>query len=279
VPTTLREIIIIENGPRSGADRIVRKFLGLLPIAYVYSEKPNKSHALNYVLNGMTEPTDFIIFFDDDIKVGLGTLLAYEKEIAAKSRGVFLGGRVWPEYEEPPPSWLHKYLPPSVTGWDLGDEKCRLNDPDALGANWGAFATDLRAVGGFDEKFGPGTAARGQESNMQQKLLRHGIAGYYIPGAVVWHFVPDRRCSEEWALVRTAQNATANGIKLRGSGLLLKLRKVSVFSTKAFVLYLLVAIGGCVLKPERLFHYRYRLARYIGLLHGATTHSSVSRRS
>jgi GT2 family glycosyltransferase len=73
-----------------------------------------------------------------------------------------------------------------------------------LGFNWAAFAEDLHAVGGFDYRKGPGSPTKsvGQETDMQERLLQAGRHGRYVPGAMVWHYVPRSRCSPDWALER-----------------------------------------------------------------------------
>ena len=64
-----------------------------------------------------------------------------------------------------------------------------------LGCNWAAFTGDLRAAGGFDANFGPGspTGATGQEAEMQERLLARGVRQVDVPDALVWHYVPEER--------------------------------------------------------------------------------------
>ena len=56
-----------------------------------------------------------------------------------------------------------------------------ITSPVFLGANWAAFARDLKEVGGFDPWFGPGSAtgSTGQEQTMQRRLLGAGLHGRY----------------------------------------------------------------------------------------------------
>jgi len=84
-----------------------------------------------------------------------------------------------------------------------------------LGFNWAAHSQDLRRVGGFDPNFGPGspTGARGQESNMQLRLQASNVRPQYVADAMVWHFVPESRCSVEWSLDRVYQHAVESGLR------------------------------------------------------------------
>ncbi len=82
-----------------------------------------------------------------------------------------------------------------------------------LGCNWGVFKTDLMTVGGFNANFGPGskTGARGQETDAQHRLLESGIKGIYIPGALVYHWVPKSAVSREWVMGRIRKSAMLKG--------------------------------------------------------------------
>ena len=83
-----------------------------------------------------------------------------------------------------------------------------------MGFNWCAFKRSILRVGGFNPERGPGTASRGQETDMQVRLLAAGVPGFYVPNAHVWHYVPKNRCSAEWALGRVRQTAVYSGVEL-----------------------------------------------------------------
>lgn len=59
LPPTLKKVIIAENGGRFGAEQMVARFAGRLPIQYEFSEAANKSRALNQVLAESTD--EFVI--------------------------------------------------------------------------------------------------------------------------------------------------------------------------------------------------------------------------
>ena len=92
-----------------------------------------------------------------------------------------------------------------------------ITSPVFLGANWAAFASDLKEVGGFDPWFGPGSAtgSTGQEQAMQRRLLGAGLHGRYVPHAEVWHWNPKDRCSPRWALHRAYRNGVKYGLQAR----------------------------------------------------------------
>ncbi len=189
----------------------MKRYADRLPLTYQFTEKPNKSNALNEILRKTGD--EFIIFFDDDVRVHPDILLNYAKEVGDRISGFFLCGRIKVDYEETPIEWLMDYLPTSVTGWHFNEEKCEMGVSEGVGSNWGAFAIDLRETGGFDDLRGPGSGARGQEADMMDRLLNRNIVGYYLPECVVWHFVPKNECSPEWTLSRTFECGVGVGIR------------------------------------------------------------------
>ena len=90
-----------------------------------------------------------------------------------------------------------------------------MSEPRFIGLNWAAYSRDLRAVGGFSERLGPGgsSGSPGHETDMQERLLAAGLRGLYVPGALVWHYVPRGRCSPAWALERAKRTGIWQGLK------------------------------------------------------------------
>lgn len=173
----------------------------------------NKSVALNAVLEEVD--VDLLVFLDDDVRVAPGLLEAYaQADVILRDERVFFGGPTEVDYEAEPPGWLRGYLPPSAVGWSWSGDPERVDRPEFLGFNWAARLKDLQQLGGFDAKFGPGatTGATGQERNMQERLLREGWRGVYLPECVVWHYVPRDRCSRRWALGRAFRNGVSLGL-------------------------------------------------------------------
>jgi GT2 family glycosyltransferase len=214
LPDAYAETVVVENGSRDGAEQIVTEAARTHPalrLRYLHVERANKSHALNVALETMAD--GLVVFFDDDIRIEPGALDAYARAAAA-GPGHFFGGPIHSDFETVPPDWLLPLLPASARGFTLADAA------DAgyyLGANWAAFASDLRAAGGFDPNYGPGspTGARGQESEMQRRLRRQGVLATDVPEAVVWHHVPAARCSPRWAIDRSYRTGRSQGAQAR----------------------------------------------------------------
>jgi hypothetical protein len=257
LPANLRRVLVVENGAVSGAAEVVPQFAYRLPVEYLYSPPPCKSAALNEGLARCEGA--FVVFFDDDVRVHPDTLMAYTQAAANRTNGLFIGGRCEVDYEREPPHWLKAYLPLSAKGWSRGDRPGLLDVPEALGFNWGAFASDLRATGGFDIHHGPGNSlSLGEETTVQEALLHRGVKGLYLPEARVWHYVPHERCTPEWALRRARTMGMFAGSRCarlpRGHrwrlevACLLRLVCLSVVATTLFRWW----------SAERRFHYEHR---------------------
>ena len=266
LPLNLEKVIVAENGAKSGADLVVKKYADRLPLTYQFTEKPNKSNALNELLR--KTGNEFIIFFDDDVRVHPDILLNYAKEVGDRTNGFFLCGKVSVDYEEKPPAWLLDYLPLCVQGWHLNEEKCKMEEPNGLGANWGAFAIDMIEAGGFDERRGPGSGSTGQEADMMERLMNRNIVGYYLPTCKIWHFVPKSRCSPEWFLSRTYQWGVGIGIKNARVSFPVRAKRILVRMIKLLGIRILIGLIGKLLDPRRRFHYEYLKYRYSGILRG-----------
>lgn len=263
----LDEVIIVENGASTDSRRVLKRCCIPARLEYMYHPFSNKSRALNYALKKARN--EFVVFFDDDIRIGSCTLECYGNAINTRQEHSFYCGPCAIDYEDSiPPEWLREYLPPSAKGWTLGREEQVLERPDALGANWGAFVQDIHSVGGFSEEHGPGTKSRGQETEMQKRLLKAGIKGRYLPDAIVWHYVPGERCSEEWTLKRAREKSMHFGLEYRGEQMTKRLKTYWHTEIKLFVLSLILASIGQMTEPRRKFHLMYRRQCHLGFIDG-----------
>ena len=267
LPPGIEKVIVAENGTRSGADLVVKKYVDRLPLIYQFTEKPNKSNALNEVLR--KTKNEFILFFDDDVRIHPDTLLNYVKEVGDTNNGFFLCGRVRVDYEgETPPAWMLDYFPPCVKGWHFNEGKCRMEVPDGLGANWGAFAIDMKEAGGFNERVGPGSGAIGQETDMMKKLLNRKVIGYYLPDCEVWHFVPKARCSPEWMLSRAYKINVGDAVRRAQDSFTVRTKRALNSRIKLLGIHVLLGFLGKQLDSRRRFHYEYRKNCHSGFLKG-----------
>lgn len=256
---------MVENGGRAGAEAVVDAVASAGPEAafrYLHSERANKSAALNAALAGVSDDT-LCVFFDDDVLVEPGTLAAYAEAGADVQGEAFLGGSALIEYEEAPPDWIRQFLPLSARGLDVSTDFPGW----FLGFNWAAFAGDVRAVGGFDPEVGPGSAtgARGQETDMQNRLKASGLVPIPVPEAVVTHYVPKSRSSPDWVVQRAGQLGASAGRKIALGQRRSTMRRELTRAVRSALLLPLAALMGHEL---RVVAYRRDVARAAGLVRG-----------
>ena len=253
----------VENGPNPKGNALLSQLTKELNPKYIYAAEANKSNALNVALE--TVSGGLAVFFDDDIRIHEDTLMAYVQALDEGLRGCFFAGPIAVDYEAPPYAWLVPYLPASAKGWNLGHERKEFMTPDCLGANWAAFVCDLKEVGLFNRQKGPGSGARGQETDMQVRLIKHGKNGLYLPGAKVWHYVPLDRSSPSWLLSRKIESGRHKVIGCHGNYYLKFLRTT-------FILYISVVVVFVmdILKISLGIWFRWRVRKYFykGMLDG-----------
>ncbi|MSR77944.1 MAG: glycosyltransferase family 2 protein, partial [Candidatus Omnitrophica bacterium] len=202
-PSNLDHIIVVENGPQLGVEKILLRYPHL-PLMYLHEPKANKSLALNRALDAL-DGNPLIVFFDDDVVVHSTCVQAYQDAALQLPERAYLGGPTTAIYEKAPPTWLVNYFFPSEKGL-LYEGPLGWTRPNLffIGFNWACYKDLLIEAGGFDPRFGPGSpsVASGQESQMQRCLQSIHVQGYYVPEATVSHHVTSKTGSPSWILFR-----------------------------------------------------------------------------
>lgn len=224
-PAGFAGIVVVENGPATGIDAVVRKLPIEARARYLYVPQANKSNALNVALQVIDD--GLIVFTDDDARADKNLLMAYARGSAGISRGEYYGGPLSPEYECHPPAWMRPLLPNHMLGWQLDSSSSKsLQTRSFIGPNWAAFRSDLLAIGGFEPRLGPGgtTGGAGQDTDAQERLRQARVQGYYLSDARVWHLFREEYLQADWILKRAYRQGLGWGIRLGRSGGLMPLK-------------------------------------------------------
>jgi GT2 family glycosyltransferase len=215
-PASYRGCLVVENGPRQGCERVVKSFGDQVGFRHLYVPVANKSHALNCGLPRLGEALVFMT--DDDVRLHPDVLVAYDRVSQEVDGGQFYGGRV--EIDAPhglPPAWMRRYYPLTIVEpWSLPFEQPTLvPNQTFMGTNWAAFASDLRRIGGFDTRLGPGgtSGAAGQETEAERRLIAAGVQPVYVPDAAAWHCLHAEFLDPQWVLKRAYRHALEWGIR------------------------------------------------------------------
>jgi GT2 family glycosyltransferase len=199
-------IHVVENGAPCGAEAICRKFSTGGRVRYSYSALARKSPALNRAIRA--SDADFLIFLDDDVQVAPSLIAAYIEAARKFGPGHFFGGPLVPDAEIECPAHLLPFLPRSAAGWSLGEAESELDASHFqffFGANWAAFKNALLQVGLFTENLGvtgEKNSPVGEENELQERLLAAGLKPVYLPGALIYHYVPRDCYTLDWVRQR-----------------------------------------------------------------------------
>ena len=219
-PAGFKEVIVVENGPRSDAQAVCAEFAASLAPIYLYSPVTGVSQARN--LGARHAQGDMLIFLDNDIRLSGTSLVAYASAFASHGIECFFGGPVHTDYETPPAPELLAFMPESVRGFALALKQTQTVAPSQrfLGANHAIPKWAFDRLAGFDY---PGAAGSndggiGEETRLQDHLVQIGLQGVYVPEAAVWHFVPAYGCDLAWLEQRYTRYGRTEAILALAAG-------------------------------------------------------------
>lgn len=217
------EIVIVNNNSTDNTDEIIVEYAGKLPVRREFERRSGKSSALNRAIR--VAKGDYILWTDDDVIVDSGWLTAYVEAFRRWPEAAVFGGRIKPRYEAPVPKWVRKSeaaLGGPYAIRDFGDQVYPLSPRDEdhfpYGANWAIRAIEQQAFR-YDPELGPmPNGIRNQEEvELIRQVLEAGATGYWIPQAIVEHWIGRERQTigyiagffESWGGTFAYRNAAA----------------------------------------------------------------------
>jgi glucosyl-dolichyl phosphate glucuronosyltransferase len=206
------ELLVVDNNSNDHTKQVCESFTGKLPIRYLFESRPGKSNALNRSIQEAN--SELLLFTDDDVELDKNWLQAYAEASTRHPTAAFFGGKVLPKWEGTPPRWAVENLAWLDTNVhiDRGEQELPITDlmktgdmPFFVGANITfrreCFGHDLR----FQEDIGPTGADhtvsgnfRGEEIDIEERLLAQGHVGIYVPSSVVRHYHTLARQTESY---------------------------------------------------------------------------------
>lgn len=247
------EVILVDQSPDGLAGQAERQFRALpVPFKHVRVPPVGTSRARN--IGAREAVGDFIAFTDDDCVPHPGWLAAMVA-VAREPGADAASSRVLPLPEEGA-GLIGVSLRTSTVAlrfeeggaarapWDIG-----------TGASMLFSSERFRALGGFDEEFGPGARYRAAEDiDLFERLMEAGARVVYTPDAVVYHQMKPRR---DWlrrqvpygygmgAMVARARGRRRRFLVRRYGSMLARTTATSVrrLSPRPFAESVLMAIG------------------------------------
>jgi glycosyltransferase involved in cell wall biosynthesis len=187
-----REVIVIDQGPSDETVAVVARFDDALAIRRVEQARLGTSAARNLILKLTATPV--IATLDDDCVPERDWLSSIAAALDADRRLTGVAGPVLAPHELPPNGARAASLRPSLDARRYSGRTY----PALVGTGGNlAVRTDVvRALGGWDERLGPGSPGRAAEDlEFIDRLMATGAVVGYEPRAVVrhdWHLLEHR---------------------------------------------------------------------------------------
>ena len=202
-PSVSWEVFVVDNNSTDQTREVIEGFAFRNPgrFRYSFEPRPGKSNALNSAISNSN--ARILAFMDDDVLVEpdwlhMLTRIFDDPEYAGA------GGRILPESEFTPPTWLEtsaRYSLAPLAMFDLGPVAGRLREPP-FGTNM-AFRREVFArYGDFRRDLGPqpGSEIRSEDTEFGMRLLLGGEHLWYEPAAVVHHAIAGSRITKRYFL-------------------------------------------------------------------------------
>jgi len=187
------ELIVVDNNSTDNTREVVENFIaqGHSVLRYVFEPRQGVSQGRNAGVAAAR--ANIIAFTDDDVVPAPGWIAQIKHSFAEHKDVDFLGGKILPEWQTPPPRWLttDHWWPLALL--DRGDEPFYVNaaNPLCLPTANAAFRVEaLTNIGPFSEEF-----STREDHELLLRLCQAGYQGLYEPKLVVMAKVqPERMC-------------------------------------------------------------------------------------
>lgn len=195
------EVVVIDNNStpetRAVVDEIAQSDSR---VRYVRETRQGNAYARN---TGVAEArAPIVAFLDDDVTVRDHWVELIGRKFK-ESNADFIGGKVLPRWEQPPPSWLGTANWAPIAALDYGDAPFSITVDNALcllTANI-AFKKELFAQHGeflaSVQRTGDSIGSL-EDHEFLTRLLRAGVAGLYVPEMIVDAFVGSERMTKAY---------------------------------------------------------------------------------
>ena len=192
------EIVVVDQSDRPHADLPHLQTPAGCALRYEFTPVRGLSRANN--LGVALAAHDHIVFTHDDVLVDPEWLRAIVDALTSAQEPGVVTGRVLPAVD---PSAVDGFAPSTITTTVGRVYRGRIRDDVVYPMNLAALRATIDAVGGFDDRLGPGTPFPAAEDNdLGHRLLEAGFQITYEPGATVHHRAWRRR-SEQSGLHRS----------------------------------------------------------------------------
>lgn len=197
-PFTNFEVLVVDNNSLDDTEEAVRVFISTYPhIQMRYMREMNQG--VSYCRNlGVSEARgEYIVFIDDDETVDNTFLTMLHSFFKSNPEAKLCAEPVFPLYNSERPRWLSPYTERLLTGaYYKGNKIKKVKPKDYPGTGHATFKRDLfTKYGGFKTDLGRkgSSLMGGEDKDFFLRLIENGIDCYYVPTAIVSHYIPDEK--------------------------------------------------------------------------------------
>lgn len=195
---TTWELLVVDNNSTDATAATIASFEGRLPIRRLFEPKPGLSNARNCAIREAAG--EYLLWTDDDVLVEPAWLGAYAAAFTRRPTAAFFGGVIRPWFPNAPPEWLRRgfdHVASAYASLNHGPEEILLSGPRVpFGANMAFRVAEQRAFP-FNPILGHthGKSILGDETDVFHRMQARGIQGWWVPDAIVRHYIPPARQS------------------------------------------------------------------------------------
>ena len=195
------EVIVIDNNSTPETRAVVDEFAARDPrVRYILETRQGNAYARNTGVEQARAP--IIAFLDDDVTVHDNWLETIRRTFE-QTKADFIGGKVLPRWEQPPPSWLNVKNWAPIAALDYGDSSFLLtadNPLCLLTANIAFRREVFERFGGFSANVQRAGDSIGslEDHEFLTRLFRGGVVGLYVPELTVDAFVGSERLTKAY---------------------------------------------------------------------------------
>lgn len=203
LPHDRYEIVLVDNNctdnTRSECDRFEKDFPDVV-FHYFIETNQGLSHARN---RGIKESAgDILVYVDDDALVNKEYLETYANFFDKMPEIEAAGGPIIPKYETNEPDWMSHFTRALITGYKyLGNKEKEFPKNDYPGGGNAAYrAYVFEKIGLFNVELGrKGDSLVGaEEKDIFDKMTTLGMRFYYLPDAILYHLIPEKKLSKDY---------------------------------------------------------------------------------
>ena len=207
---TTWECIVVDNNSADDTHQRVEAFKKKhsdLNIRYVFEQNQGLSHARNAGIKASRG--DIVAFIDDDERIVEEFISAYIDLFNQHPDAMAAGGEIIAEYPTGRPRWMSRYTERPIANPMSFGNSVRLFPSGRIpgGGNMAMRRRLFDCIGEFNTSLGR-TGKRllgGEESDLFERIAKHGHKVYYAPRAVMYHIIPHEKLTRDY-FTRLATN-------------------------------------------------------------------------